>query len=71
VDRPAVRPGSFVRVRLDLAMCASGVSSPEGDAYECCVPVEYVVGGVVATSHRPGPLLRYVPFCIITAIHVL
>lgn len=50
VERPAVRHGSFVRVRLELTVCAGGASSPEGDAYQCGVPVEYVVEGVVVAD---------------------
>jgi hypothetical protein len=33
VERPAVHPGSRVRLRLDKAMCAGGTSLMEGDAY--------------------------------------
>ena len=56
VERPAVRHGSFVRVRLDLTMCAGGASSPERDAYQCGVPVEYVVGGVAADVSQTWPV---------------
>jgi len=56
VERPAVRHGSFVRVRLDLTMSAGGASSPEGDAHKCGVPVEYVVGRVLADVPKTWPV---------------
>jgi hypothetical protein len=69
-ERTAVRPGGLVCVRLDLPVRAgsAALSALEGDADQCAVAIEDVIERVWSpTSHTPGPFLRYVTFCTITA----
>jgi len=53
--RPCARAALYAS-DSDLTMCAGGASSPERDAYQCGVPVEYVVGGVAADVPQTWPV---------------